>query len=55
MGAVEIVKSLVEHGADPTAELGEKTPLDLAKDNCHAELYDYLNRKDITIRYNFGS
>ncbi len=45
VGAVDIVKTLVEHGADPTAELGEKNPLDLAKENCHPEICDYLKRK----------
>ncbi len=45
IGALDIVQSLVQHGADPTAELGDKTPLYLAKTNKRPEIYDYLLRK----------
>ena len=45
IGALEVVKLLVEYGADPTAELGDKSPLDLAKDLKTPEMLNYLQRK----------
>ena len=45
IGALEVVKLLVEYGADPTAELGDKSPLDLAKTLKTPEMLNYLQRK----------
>ncbi len=50
IGALDIVESLVQHGADPTAELGDKTPLYLAKTTNHPQIYDYLLRKPCTMQ-----
>ena len=42
VGSLEVVQLLIEHGADPLAELGEKTPLEYALMHNQLEIYDYL-------------
>ena len=41
-GSLELVKLLVQHGADPQAEFGEKTPVEYAKFHEQMEIHDYL-------------
>lgn len=39
---MELVKLLIQCGADPTAEFGEKTPLEHAINFERADIIDYL-------------
>lgn len=41
-GHFEIVKYLVDHGADPTVEYSEKTPIELANTSGYPEIAEYL-------------
>lgn len=41
-GHFDIVKYLVDHGADPSVEYSEKTPIELASTNGYPEIADYL-------------
>ena len=42
IGSLEIVKLLIQHGADPMADIGDKTPLEFSKSMEQDEIHDYL-------------
>ena len=44
-GNLDLVKLLLQHGADPMAELGERTPLEHALAHEQYEIHDYLESK----------
>lgn len=48
MGSLEVVKLLIEYGADPLAEQGEKTPVEFALEMEQPEIHAYLQCKNST-------
>ncbi len=48
VGAFDLVKLLIQYGADPLAEQGEKTPAEFALDMEQPEIHDYLLCKNCT-------
>ncbi len=48
-GNLEMVKLLMSHGADPLAEIGEKTPLEFALSNDQKEIHAFLECKLIYV------
>ena len=45
VGSLELVKLLIQHGADPLAEQGDKTPIEIAFDRNLPEIHSYLQCK----------
>ena len=44
-GMLEMVRVLVEHGADPCTEYLDKTPCEIARSLGHMEIHQYLQGK----------
>ena len=51
VGAFDLVKLLIQNGADPLAEQGEKTPAEFALEMDEPEIHDYLQCKKCTRLY----
>ena len=49
VGSLELVKLLIQHGADPLAEQGENTPVEIALKEKQPEIHAYLQCKIINI------
>ena len=41
-GSLDLVKLLIQYGADPLAEFGEKTPVEFARAQGQNEIFRYL-------------
>ena len=53
-GMLEMVRVLVEHGADPCTEHLDKTPCEMARALGHTEIHNYLQGKAHTIINNLA-